>query len=831
MNPERAEAAPRATYRVQLTADFTFDHAAAIAGYLAEMGISHMYISPCLQAAPGSAHGYDVTDPSKISDALGGEAGLRRLGDALAQNGLGLLMDIVPNHMAADAAANPLWRDVLEKGPSSTWASFFDIDWNSPCADLRGKVLLPVLGTTLEEAARAGKIRLGFRAGRFFLQCEGGELPLASESAPKLADEKGGPPAAAEINRDPAKLARLLSAQHYLLACWREANRRVNYRRFFSVAGLVGVRVEDERVFRHVHARALEWAAEGLADGLRVDHIDGLRDPETYLRRLRESCPDQWIVVEKILGAGEALPESWPVDGTTGYDFLNQVERLLADPAGEAALTDFYARFTGQETGWANVAHLSKAEALDSQFHADLERLVRLAAAISRDSEKYRGLAVGSIRDALREVIVALPVYRTYVYPGRPSSPRDRAIIAGAIAASRPRRPDVDALAWDFLGDLLQHCPRGEKAEDFILRLQQLTGPVAARGVEDTALYRYNRLACLNDVGGDPGLFSVTVDEFHRFCQDRRVRWPRTLLATSTHDAKRSEDVRARIIAISEMPGLWESAVTRWSAMNQPRRGNDAPSRNDEYLFYQTLVGAWPISEERLAAYMVKAAREAKARTSWTDPDATYEDAIQRFVAGALADAGFLADMEAFLRPLLPHARTNSLTRTLIKCTAPGVADFYQGTELWDLSLVDPDNRRPVDYGLRRRLLSELPSLRPADAMARAEEGLPKLMVIQRALALRRRRPDIFGPESDYRPLQAKGPKAAHVVAFVRGEGAAIVAPRLTIRVAGDWAGTILPLPEGTWTDEFTGRQFSAETPLAELLGGFPAALLTKGKA
>jgi (1->4)-alpha-D-glucan 1-alpha-D-glucosylmutase len=827
MSPE-SSSSPLATYRVQLNAEFDFAQAAALADYLAELGITHLYVSPCLQAAAGSPHGYDVVDPQRVSDALGGTEGLLRLRDSLASRGMGLVVDIVPNHLAADADQNPLWRDVLANGRTSRWAEFFDIDWDRPEPDLRGKVLLPMLSAPLEAVLASGGIRLCFGSGRFVLLCEGMQLPLAPESQPRPMDGEDGPGAAARISQNKARLAELLEAQHYRLAGWREAGRRINYRRFFSITGLVGIRVEREEVFRHTHARVLAWAGDGIIDGLRVDHIDGLRDPAEYLRRLRSACPGAWVVVEKVLGPEEELPQSWPVDGTTGYDFLNEAGGLFVDPRGEAALTEFYGRFTGEPTDYAAIVRRRKHDVLAMSFAGELERLTDLLAEVSRHSPGPRAFPREQLREALAEFIASFPVYRTYLGPGGPASPQEVAQIEAALSAARRERADLEGPLWEFLrGAAMLRWP-GEAAGEFVARLQQLTGPVAAKGVEDTALYCSNRLVSLNEVGGDPSRFGLPVAEFHRLCRERQRHWPRTMLATSTHNTKRSEDVRARISLLSEIPEEWAAAVRRWSEINEQRRRGGSPSRNDEYLFYQTLVGAWPIGEGRLAAYLEKAAREAKARTSWLDPDPAYEEALRQFVAGALGDGRFVADLEAFLAPLHAPGRINSLAQTLIKCTAPGVPDFYQGAELWDLSLVDPDNRRPVEYGLRRRLLAELPGIRPQDAWSRADEGLPKLLVIHRALALRRRRAELLGPSGEYRPLWAQGAKAEHVVAFVRGEGAVTVAPRLSIRAGGEWADTALRLPSGDWVNLFGGQRYRDQAPLAELLATFPVALLTK---
>ncbi len=880
----------RATYRVQLRADFGFDAAAALADYWAELGVSHLYCSPILQAAAGSAHGYDVVDPRRVNAELGGAEAFARLTASLAGRDLGQVLDIVPNHMAIGGRENAWWWDVLENGPASPYARYFDVDWVPPEVKLRDTVLLPILGDHYGRALAAGQFRLRRDGGTFTVAYFEHELPLAPRSLDTLlaaAAERAGsdelaflagafgqlpPPALArresdhrrhrdkavlrglledlcrrdlrvadaidatlaEIGADPQRLDDLLERQNYRLSFWRAAERELGYRRFFDINSLVGMRSEDPAVFADTHELVLRWLGDGLLDGVRVDHIDGLRDPAAYLARLREHAPDAWIVVEKILEPGERLPAAWPVAGTTGYDFLNLAGGLFVDPAAEQSLTAFYADFTGQPTDYSAMVREKKLLVLQTALGSDVNRLTALWLEICQRHWRYRDLTRHELHEALREVIAAFPVYRTYVRADQPDAAaavreEDLRIIVEAVESARRQRPDLDSDLFSFLGDLLLLRVRGDLEAELAMRFQQLTGPAMAKGAEDTTFYCFNRLVSLNEVGGDPARFGVPLETFHAACANAQLHWPRTMLATSTHDTKRSEDVRARISLLSEIPEQWCDAVRRWSTHNERHRRDDFPDRNAEYLLYQTLVGAWPLDVERAAAYMEKAVREAKLHTSWTEPDAAYEQALRAFVEGVLADDEFQADLRGFVAPLIEPGWVSALSQTLLKLTAPGVPDLYQGAELWDLSLVDPDNRRPVDYELRRLLLRELAGAEPEAIWARRDDGSPKLWTIQRALALRGRRPDLFGERSTYLPLTAHGAEAGHVVAFVRGGGAVTIAPRLVLGVRGDWADTALELPSGTWRNEMTGDVVAGgEVALAEVLRRFPVALLSK---
>ncbi len=897
---------PRATYRVQLHKGFDFDAAAELADYLAALGISHLYCSPLLQATPGSTHGYDVVDPRRVNHELGGEAGFARLQAALGRDHLAMLLDIVPNHMAISGRDNVWWWDVLENGPASRYARYFDIDWEPPESKLRNLVLMPILGDHYGRVLAAGQITLRREGGSFTFAYYDHVLPVSPRSLDTLLAEAARrtvsddlafladgfahlPPATAtdtesvlrrhrdteklrtllvelcereahveraidaviaEINASPAALDALLERQNYRLSFWKASERELGYRRFFDINSLVGVRTEDAEVFEDTHALISRWLSEGVVDGLRIDHIDGLRDPDAYLARLRERAPRAWVVVEKILGPGERLPPSWPVAGTTGYDFLNRASGLFVDPAGEAPLTACYAEFTGEPTDYGSIVREKKLLVLRSTLNSDVNRLTAIWLTICRSHWRYRDYTWNELQEALCEVIACFPVYRTYVRVADPAGalvrPDDRRAIEEALAAAREHRPPSDADLLDFLGALLTlqvpqvrgepSSPSSELASDlvpdFVLRFQQLTGPAMAKGAEDTAFYCFNRLVALNEVGGDPGRFGSSVEDFHMACAVNQRQWPQTMLASSTHDTKRSEDVRTRISLLAEIPDRWCATAHRWRDRNQQHWRDAEPDRNAEYLFYQTLVGAWPLALERAWAYMEKAIREAKTHTSWTAPNPEYEQAMKTFVEGALGDREFVADLEAFVAELREPWYVSALAQALLKLAAPGVPDIYQGTELWDLSLVDPDNRRPVDYNLRRRLLAELEGATPEAIWERRAEGLPKLYLIRQALALRARRPELFGLRSTYQPLLARGARAGHVVAFARGTAVVAVAPRLVIGLGGDWADTVLELPDGRWRSELTDD--ALETPeggavaLGELLRRFPVALLAR---
>lgn len=878
-------AEPRATYRIQLNPGFDFDAAAAAVPYLAEIGISHLYASPCMQAAPGSTHGYDVVDYHHVSEELGGAAGHERLCAALRAAGMGQILDIVPNHMAITGRENPWWWDVLENGPASRYSSYFDVDWAPPEARLRNSVLMPVLGDHYGRVLEAGEIKLVREGSDFVIRYFERTFPVAPRSLDKLlarAAERSGSEelafiadaltalpfatatdrrsvhrrqrdigvlkttidrllrsspevagaideAVAAFNADHDLLHAMLERQNYRLAFWRAAGRDLGYRRFFDISNLIGLRMENEQVFTDTHSLVLRWLLEGELDGVRVDHIDGLHDPQAYLMRLSRAAPKAWIVVEKILQAGERLRESWPIAGTTGYDFLNRAGGLFIDPAGEQPLTRFYVEFTGQATDFATISRAAKEMVARDVLGSEITRLTELFVEVCENDRRHRDYTRHLLHEALVAVVARFPVYRTYFQADSAErNDDDIRIVNQAVDAAKTDRADLDPELLDFLREILLLNVDGKFQTELGLGFQQFTGPVMAKALEDTAFYRYCRLTCLNEVGGDPNRFGVEVEEFHQACQESQQRWRLSLLATSTHDTKRSEDVRARLAVLSEMPEQWAGAVRRWAAFNSGHWSAE-PDRNAEYLLYQTLAGAWPIDAERIWAYMNKAVREAKLRTSWTNPDAEYEKTLQSFVEAILNDRNFIAELEVFVSSLIPFGRINSLAQTLLKLTTPGIPDLYQGTELWDLSLVDPDNRRPVDYELRRELLRSLKCATVEGVMQRAGEGLPKLWVIQRTLALRKAQPGLFAPESAYQPMAAEGSRAGHVVAFMRGAGAIIIVPRLVFGLASRWENTTLEIPAGRWRSEFTGdRVEGGRVALAGLMARFPACLLVR---
>ena len=799
-----ADRVPRATYRVQLHAGFTLDDATSIVPYLAKLGISHLYTSPLLQAAPGSTHGYDVVDHSRVSDELGGEDAFGRLTDALRAQGMGLVLDIVPNHMAISSERNRQWWDVLEHGRASRYASWFDVDWSA------GPIILPVLPDDRPD------LRLVRDGARVMAEHADRRFPLAPGTEPSEAQ-------IAAVAADPERLDALLAGQHYRLASWRAAADRLTYRRFFDINDLVGLRVEDGAVFAATHRVILGWVRDGLVDGLRIDHPDGLRDPAAYLQRLRAAAPDAWIVVEKILGPDEPLPGDWPVNGTTGYRFANLATGLQVDPAGEPGMSDTWASVADVGPGWAEIEAAARAEVLARVLGSDVNRLTDLFAAI-REARR------DDLRDVLRAVATRLPVYRTYVtsWPRRITD-ADAKIIGAAVAGAREARPDLGAELFDSLARALRLELGGAPAEELATRFQQLTPPAMAKGVEDTAFYRHHRLVALNEVGGDPGRFGTSVAEFHRSMQETQANWPAAMLALATHDTKRSADVRARLALLAEDPNGWREAVDRLRRVSETHRGGDQLSTpSDAYLFFQTVVGAWPIDADRAAAYLEKATREAKLHTSWTDPDPVYDAVLARFVRGCLADATFISTVDSIVGPLVEAGRRAALAQLALQLMAPGVPDVYQGSELWDHSLVDPDNRRPVDYEVRRRLLAEAGALGARDAWDRREEGIPKMWLIHRALRVRARRRKAFGKSSTYEPLVPRGEMAGAVVAFIRGDEVVTVVPRLLRRVERlGWGDTTVELPAGRWRG-IDGAEQSGQTRLHDLLRSFPVAILER---
>ena len=873
---------PRATYRVQLHAGFTFDDAAGIVDYLARLGISHLYCSPVLQAAPGSTHGYDIVDHGRLSDELGGASGYARLCGELAAHDMSMVIDIVPNHMALAGAANRWWWDVLEDGPASRYARYFDIDWAPTGPGDGPSVLMPVLGDHYGRVLEAGELVLTRSGGSLTVRYHDHELPLSPRSvrdllraagdragSPELgaiaAAVEGLPPAEAvdaieerhagkevlrqqlralagssatvadavdaelaAVQADPEALDALLRRQSYRLAHWRTASEQLDYRRFFDITTLVGLRAEDPLVFADTHRLLAELVAAGDVTGLRVDHVDGLRDPAGYLGRLRDAAPGAFVAVEKILAADEELPP-WPVVGTSGYDFLDRVGELFVDPTGVVPMTAAYEELVGDDRSFADVAHDAKQHVMREELAAETERLSALLDRICASRRRHRDHTRRNLRLALQEVAGSLGVYRTYVVAGEPTSTVDRERVAGAIARARGRRPDLDAELLDLIERILLLDEPGELEAELAVRFQQLTAPVTAKGAEDTAFYRYGRLLARNEVGGDPGSFGRGVQPFHEHNATIARRWPSTMLTVSTHDTKRSADVRARISLLSELPDAWADAVRSWIDHNAVHKCEGWPDTRVELVLYQTLVGAWPISPARVEAAMVKSANEAKVHTSWSHPDVAYAAALRTFIAAVLDDAGFVALLEGFLaeHDLVALGRSTSLAQTALLLTSPGVPDIYQGDEVWDLSLVDPDNRRPVNFDTRTALLDKVVIDGQEEAMARSEDGGPKLWLIHRLLQHRHRHPELY-QEVAYAPLVGDGPEADRIVAFAR-DGLLVVVPRLLVGLRKGWQSTTLELPNGTWTNVLTDEAgLAGRVEVEALLARVPVAVLQR---
>jgi len=911
-----AAVVPSATYRLQFNKSFTFDDATAIVDYLDRLGISHCYASSYFKAVPGSPHGYDVADPTRLNPEIGDRATYDRWVAALRAHRMGHLIDMVPNHMGIAQSSNPWWQDVLENGPSSQYASFFDIDWRPLKQELTDKVLLPILGGSYGAVLERQEITLRYVDGAFSAHYFDSVLPiapgtydriLAVEADTLLADigeasdegqeflsiltaighlpsrDAQSPEARAERHREkevikrrlarlteasPAVLAhieravatfngtrgnprsfdpldQLLSVQAYRLAYWRVAAEEINYRRFFDINDLAALRMEDPEVFERTHAFAFELLREGSIDGLRIDHVDGLYDPGDYLERVqaraRDVRPDLcsgdrgvYLVVEKILGLDEWLP-SWPVEGTTGYEFLVRVNGLFVDGRNERAVNGAFERFTRLRSPFREFAYRSKQLILRMSMASELQVLAHGLNRFSERNRHFRDFTLNLLVYAMREIIAAFPVYRTYVNGREPDvSAHDRRYIEYAVSEAKRRNPRHPGVVFDFIRGLLlktaDYIPEEERGEHlkFVGKFQQVTSPVTAKGIEDTALYIYNRLVSLNEVGGEPDTFGIPADAMHGWLAERAKRWPHSLSASSTHDTKRSEDVRARINILSELPAEWRQATGRWARMNRKARvvidGESYPSRNEEYLLYQTLVGTWPTRPmtadgereylERIRGYMLKTMREAKVFTSWLNPSEPHERAMGRFVEMVLspANVAFRRDFGELASRVARYGVYNSLAQLAIKIGAPGVPDFYQGTELWDFSLVDPDNRRPVDYAKRRELLDALPEARIGDpSMASAllehpEDDRLKLFATATMLRSRRAAHDVFRC-GRYEPLTVDGSAREHVFAFARvlGPRQAIVAvPRLvaTLRPDGGapigetWRETRIGVPE-----------------------------------
>ena len=821
---------PVATYRLQFHKGFTFKHATALVPYLAGLGISHVYASPFLKARPGSTHGYDVIDHGQVNPEIGTEAELNQLIKQLQAHGMGMVLDLVPNHMGVLHADNAWWLDVLEKGRASPYARFFDIDW------AHGKLLLPVLGKHYGEALE--ELKLEKKNGKWSVRYFNHRFPLNAKSQRGL---KTAP-------KDSLALHRLLEKQYYRLAYWRVASDEINYRRFFEITDLAGIRVEDRTVFEATHGLVSRLAkgsgklAEGSGgiDGVRIDHPDGLADPKEYFERLRELFPRRWIVIEKILAEHEQLPEDWPVHGETGYRFVNLLTGVFIDASAESRFDRIYQRFTGHRRSFVEIARESRWLIMATTLAAELYMLSNWLARIAGGNRFTRDYTASGLRRALGEIAAQFPVYRTYV-SARGVSDNDRRMIEATVNAAKRSSRLADPSVFDFVRSvlLLENAPSGKRRNEmlrFSMRFQQFTAPVVAKGVEDTAFYRYNRLIALNEVGGHPARFGIPLKEFHAAAEERARRWPYTMLGSSTHDTKRSEDVRARLTVLSELASGWRITLRRWSQMNKSEI-----SRSDEYHFYQALTGVWPGETsaelaERLKAYMLKAAREAKEHTSWINPDAEYEAALERFVTQSLKNEAFVSDVSNTVARLAHLGLLVGLSQALVKVASPGVPDYYQGTELWDFSLVDPDNRRPVDYALRRKLLNS-----DKDLLKNLPDGRAKMYVIRKGLEVRRKFPALFHGEK-YTPLYADAGREENIVAFSLSserEGVVAVAPRLFsgLLEADDlaplgtkaWGEARLAL-DGRYLNVLTGERHEArgQVSVAQVLSTFPVALLVR---
>lgn len=964
MHPPRI---PVATYRLQFHRGFTFADAEAIVPYLHDLGITHCYASSLLTAMPGSTHGYDLIDPTSLNPEIGTEAEFRRFVDALHARGMGLVLDVVPNHMGIGKSLNRWWRDVLENGPSSRYAEAFDIEWHPIKRELDDKVLLPILGDQYGAVLENQEMAVTYEDGQFLLRYGDHDLPLAPKSWTRLLShrldqltaepEEAGQADVMELQsiltairnlpgreeRNPERIAEryrekeiikkrlaaltdgserirafvrdnvrlfngergrsesfdlldaLLNDQAYRLAAWKVASEEINYRRFFDINDLAAVRMENQDVFRESHQLVFRLIREGAVNGLRIDHVDGLYDPGRYLREVQAWAgrevdrPSEerplFLVVEKILGRDEALPETWPVHGTTGYDFIYLVNGLFVQGAHERAFTELYHRIVDREEPYADQVYDSKRLIMRVSMSGEINVLGHQLNVLSERDRRSRDFTLNSLTHAIREIIACFPVYRTYATDGpEPVADRDRAYIHMAVARAKRRNPALSGQVFDFIRAILLKQSDARTAQDrdeqirFVMKFQQTTSPVTAKGIEDTVFYRFNRLVSLNEVGGEPEQFGVPLEDFHKRMRERQTRWPQTLSASTTHDTKRSEDVRARLAALSEIPQEWKARVSRWSRINRKHRleadGERFPDRNDEYLFYQTLLGAWPLHAmgaedyrtfcDRIQRYMEKAIHEAKVHTSWVNPSPAYDHAMRQFVDAVLdrsTSQAFLDDFVPFQERIAHAGLFTSLSQALLKITAPGIPDFYQGTELWDLSLVDPDNRRPVDYGARMQLAGELGSLTVQDPQERIErvrgmaehprDGRLKLFLVMAALQYRRRNPALF-QQGEYLPLETGGAKKQHLCAYARvleDQAVMTVAPRFLAALTQDgktpplgptvWGDSWVAVPPwptlGSYRHLFTGEVFTTESvngrrvlPLDRVLHHCPVAFLER---
>lgn len=888
---------PTATYRVQLNRDFRFVDATRILDYLHTLGISDLYLSPILASRKGSGHGYDVTDPSRINPELGSEEEFLTLQTELQNRGMGLLLDTVPNHMAA-SAENPWWMDVLENGTQSAFASFFDIEWHPHARSLDGRILLPVLGRPFGEALDAGEIKLTFHDGRFFFEYFDSLFPLTprsyhailnhrfdrlkevlGEEDPAYHEYSGILASVRELSntnrrasentadqrlrfeasrdrlksllassKEVAKLVaenvadingkegdpgsfgfvqRLLAEQNYKLAFWQNLNESINYRRFFTIADLVGVRVEDPLVFEATHGYILRLVSKSPAAGLRVDHIDGLRDPLAYLNRLQErlasddshKASPSYVLVEKILSRHESLPEDWPVSGTTGYDYLNEANGIFVEPQCARRVEEIFSAFTGRQQNFSDVVYEKKKLVMNTLLGVEMRTLGRQLAELAAQDRYARELNRAQLIDALIEVTACLSIYRTYIR-NMDLTPHATKYIEEAISTARGRATSLKPAYFDFVRDVLlilnpPHVlvDQREARLAFVMRWQQFTGPIVAKGLEDTALYVYHPLLSLNEVGGDPRPSEATSrEDFYTFLEERRRSWPRSLDASTTHDTKRSEDVRARLSVVSEMPAEWEDHLKVWAKLNAPFKTtvnrDSVPDRSEEYFLYQTLLGVWPLDSEgcaslleRVQAHIIKATREAMVHTRWTRPNQPHEDALLSFVSGILSkdNADFLADFRQFHKKIAYFGMINGLSQTLLKITVPGVPDFYQGSELWDLRLVDPDNRGPVDFDKRTAAMNEIVTGEAGGPSAQNlikswHDGRIKLYLIWKALQFRRSHEEIFR-DGEFLPLPVEGRYSRNITAFARKHGSSWL-----VAAVPQWLSQVPVMPDRTKT-------------------------------
>ena len=880
-----------ATYRLQLRVDRDLLAAVDDLDHLVDLGVSHVYLAPILQAATASTHGYDVVDTGRVDPALGGDVAFAAFVAAAKARGLGVVVDIVPNHMAADPDHNPWWRDVLRHGRSSRYAGHFDISWDPPDRKLRNQVLVPVLGDHYGRILDQGElvverqptelaVRYHDRTFPLALTSSAGLLRGAAAAAPSPALElvlgsldhlvptleapDGAPdraiieaassvvaeclldPAVAsavdaaidEVNAEPERLHEILEAQHYRLARWQTGTDELGYRRFFDVTELVAVRVDQPEVFADTHERIASWIADDLVDGLRVDHPDGLADPAQYFRDLRELVGDRWIVAEKILEHGEELAP-WPVDGTTGYELAATVTRAFIDPDGYEELADRITARTDVARDFGEVVRRAKAEVLEQGLAAELRRLTDLLVAVCEAHPTFRDFTRRELRESLVADLACLGVYRTYITPDGHRDDHDRTWLDRMVAEAKAWRPEIDPDLHTLIrASLLGDAPfDGAPSASFRQRFQQLAGAAMAKGKEDTALYRSLVVAAVNEVGADPGRPWAGIAELHAELGDVARRHPATMLTTSTHDTKRSEDVRARLAVLSEIPDAYLAALDRFATALErgPEPGLDPLGM---ITCFQALVGAHPLPAGRLEVYAEKALREAGVATSWLAPDAAYEQTLHDAVRFVTTDEDALGVVADLVEEILVDGRVNALAQRLVLLTAPGIPDVYQGTELWDLSLVDPDNRRPVDLRLRNRLLrdgswSDPESPVPGWASLRDPDdpGLAKLALTARALSVRRCCPSSFEPGATYHPILAEGDAADHVIAFGRGDDVAVVVPRLSrrLRDVGSWRSTHLTLPDGTWRDALSpDRDWRGQVPIESLLERVPVALLVR---